>query len=518
MVLKKISAQALLFVLLFSLQVNAQPSSNTLPRSTPEAQGVSSKGISDFLDAVKNSKHEFHSFMFVRHGKVIAEGWWSPYAPDLKHTLYSLSKSFTSTAVGFAVSEKRLTVNDKVISFFPDQLPDTVSTFLSELKVKDLLSMSVGQAPDPTGTVGSRDTNWVKGFLALPILNEPGSKFLYNSLATYMLSAIVQKVTGQKVVDYLTPRLFKPLGIQGMDWETDPKGLNTGGWGLRVKTEDIARFAQLYLQKGKWNGKQILPAEWVEEATTMKIEQAPDAPQSKKDSSDWLQGYCYQFWRSRHNSFRGDGAFGQYALVFPEQDAIIAITSETADMQGELNLVFEHILPAMQNDKLSADAGAAMKLKQKLASLKLPLPVKNDSSFATPKLAGKTFTFQPNDKHIDKISFSEKEHNYVLTIKTDNNNYPINFGEDKWIKGTTTRFGPSLVGVMKHHFVGLPPSQVAGIYTWKDKNTLEMQLRYIDSPHSEKMIFHFDTNKVSIDYFQSFDFNTKKLVLEGETN
>jgi CubicO group peptidase (beta-lactamase class C family) len=518
MAFKKTSSTALLFVLLFSLQVNSQPSTNTLPRSTPEAQGVSSKGISDFLAAVKESKHEFHSFMFLRHGKIIAEGWWNPYAPDLKHTLYSLSKSFTSTAVGFAVSEKKLTVNDKVISFFPDQLPDTVSTYLSELRVKDLLSMSVGQAPDPTGAVGSRDTNWVKGFLALPILNEPGTKFLYNSLATYMLSAIVQKVTGQKVVDYLTPRLFKPLGIQGMDWETDPKGINTGGWGLRVKTEDIARFAQLYLQKGKWNGKQILPAEWVEEATSMKIEQAPDAPQSKKDSSDWLQGYCYQFWRSRNHSYRGDGAFGQYALVFPEQDAIIAITSETADMQGELNLVFEHLLPAMQNDKLPADAGAAMNLKQKLASLKLPLPVKSDSSFITPALTGKTFAIQSNDKHIDKISFAEKGHTCLLTLQIDNTNYPISFGKDKWIKGTTSKFGPSLVAPIKHHFVGLPPSQVAGSYTWKNKNELEMQLRYIDSPHSETMVFHFDGDKVSVDYFQSFDYKLKKIVLEGQAN
>jgi hypothetical protein len=303
-----------------------------------------------------------------------------------------------------------------------------------------------------------------------------------------------------------------------MDWETDPKGINTGGWGLRVKTEDIARFAQMYLQKGKWDGKQVLPAEWVEEATSMKIEQAPDAPQSKKDSSDWLQGYCYQFWRSRHHSFRGDGAFGQYALVFPDQDAVIAITSETSDMQGELDLVFQYLLPAMQEDKLPINPSASAGLKQKLASLKLPLPSKNDSAFTSPKLNGKIISLQPNDKHIDKITFNEKNNNYLLTIKTENNSYPISFGKDKWAMGTTARFGPSLVGVVKHHFVGLPPSQVAGLYTWKDKNTLEMQLRYIDSPHSEKLIFHFDTNKVSVDYFQSFDFNTKKLVLEGEMN
>ena len=514
---KKTLLTVSVIVLLLGTQARSQ-SITPLPRSVPEAEGVSSKGIIDFLDAVKNSKHELHSFMFLRHGKVIAEGWWSPYRPDLKHTLYSLSKSFTSTAIGFAVSENRLTVNDKVISFFPDQLPDTVSQFLAELKVKDLLSMSVGQAPDPTGTVGTKDTNWVKAFLALPILNKPGTVFLYNSLATYMLSAIVQKVTGQKVIDYLTPRLFDPLGIKGEDWETDPKGINTGGWGLRIKTEDIARFAQLYLQKGNWNGKQILPATWVEEATTAKIDQAPDAPQSKKDSSDWMQGYCYQFWRSRNHTYRGDGAFGQYALVFPDQDAVIAITSETADMQGELNLVWQYLLPAIQQNKMPLNKTDAAALKQRLSSLKVPLPVKNDSAFATPKLSGKSFTMQSNDKKIDKITFTEKDHNYTITLKIGDSSYALNFGNGKWIQNTTSKYGPSLVAAIQHHFVGLPPSIVAGSYAWKNKNTLETQLRYIDSPHAETMVFHFDDNKLSVDYMQSFEYGTKKVVLEGQTN
>ena len=216
-----------------------------------------------------------HSIMVLRHGKVVAEGWWKPYSAELKHTMYSVSKTFTATAVGFAVTENRLTVNDKVVSFFPGQLPDTVSTNLSELTVKDLLSMSVGQQPDPTGLAVTGDAPWVSTFLKLPVIHKPGTTFLYNSLGSYMLSAIVQKVTGERVVDYLRPRLFKPLGIEGMDWETDPMGINSGGWGLRIKTEDMAKVGQLFLQKGKWNGRQIIPAAWIEEATTKKIDQTP---------------------------------------------------------------------------------------------------------------------------------------------------------------------------------------------------------------------------------------------------
>jgi len=190
----------------------------------------------------------------------------------LNHMLYSLSKSFTSTAIGFAVTEGKLTVNDTVISFFPDQLPDQVSENLAALRVKDLLTMSVGHAEDTTPLM-TKQENWVKAFLALPIQNRPGSTFLYNSGATYMQSAIVQKVSGQKVINYLQPRLFRPLGLEGMTWETCPRGINTGGWGLSIQTDALAKFGQFYLQKGTWNGRNILPAAWIEEATTFKIQQ-----------------------------------------------------------------------------------------------------------------------------------------------------------------------------------------------------------------------------------------------------
>jgi len=514
MTIRKTPFITVLLFLFLSFQVGSQTLS--LPRSTPETEGVSSKGIMDFLDAISKTKHEMHSIMILRHGKVIAEGWWNPYRPDLKHTLYSLSKSFTSTAVGFAVAEKRITLNDKVISFFPDKLPATITPLLSDLKIKDLISMTAGQSPDPTGPVVMTN-DWIKSFFATPVLNKPGAVFLYNSAATYMLSAIVQKVTGQKIIDYLTPRLFKPLGIQGMDWETDLAGINTGGWGLRVKTEDIARFAQLYLQKGKWNDQQILPAEWVEEATTFKIDNAPGVAQSKKDSSDWMQGYCYQFWRSRHNSFRGDGAFGQYALVLPEQDAVIAITSETADMQGELNLVWQYLLPAMEVDQSTLDKNDAAILKKRLALLKLPLPAKPDSVFKVSSVSGKSFKIDSNEKNIEKISFTAKGDIIMLTLKTNSNSYTLNFGNGRWVSGKTTLLGPSLVAQAKGHFEGLQPSQIAGSYRWKGTKTLEMQLRYIDSPHTEIMTFYFDQNKISVDMLDSFKTPDKKITLKGES-
>lgn len=243
-----------LILSLLSVNLLLAQNSSPLPRSTPEAEGVSSEAITRFIEAANSSKHEFHSFMLLRHGKVISEAWWAPYRADLKHTMYSVSKSFTATAVGFALSEKKLSVNDPVISFFPEETPAQPSEFLKRLKVKDLLSMSVGHKTDPTFDIASKNENWIKAFLNTQIVDEPGTKFLYNSAATYMLSAIVQKVTGQQILAYLKPRLFEPLGIEGIDWEIDPQGINVGGWGLRLKTEDMAKFGQLFLQKGVWNG------------------------------------------------------------------------------------------------------------------------------------------------------------------------------------------------------------------------------------------------------------------------
>jgi CubicO group peptidase (beta-lactamase class C family) len=510
MTLRKSGCLLLLVVFLFS-GCNKEQSSSSLPRSFPESQGVSSQGIIDFLDAAAKSQHEFHSIMFLRHGKVIAEGWWNPYKPELRHTLYSTSKSFTATAVGFAVSEKKLSVNDKVISFFSDELADTVSPFLSELKVKDLLSMSAGQDPDPTFKTVVSDSNWVKSFLAVPVVHEPGTKFLYNTLATYMLSAIIQKVTGEKVIDFLKPRLFEPLAIEGMDWEVDPHGINTGGWGLRLKTEDMAKFGQLFLQKGKWNGKQLLPASWIEEASSLKIYQAPDAPQSKKDSSDWMQGYCYQMWRCRHNCYRADGAYGQYIIVLPEQDAVIAITAETGNMQDELNLIWTHLLPAIKTGKLPENASLSGMLNKRLTSLALPLPATGNGSSFISQISGRTFVFEDNEIHLKKMKLQFTDNKCQVSMGIDTSRYIFSFGNGQWIPGETSMPCPNLLLRAKAHHAGLAPDKVEGSFGWKDDNTLELVLRYIESPHTETIDCKFDKDKISVGvHFSNMPGNVKE--------
>jgi CubicO group peptidase (beta-lactamase class C family) len=489
----------LLFILCFILASCAEKQvDKSLPRSVPEAEGISSKAIITFLDsAATNTRTEFHSFMLLRHGKVIAEGWWDPYRPDLIHTMYSASKSFTSTAVGFAVKEKKLSIEDKIISFFPDKLPDSISPYLEQLKVKHLLMMSTGQRREPPTTT----QDWVKSYLETPVEIEPGTRYRYSSLATFMLSAIVQKVSGQKVIDYLTPRLFEPLGIEGIDWETAPGDINTGGWGLRVKTEDMAKLGQLYLNKGKWNGKQLLPEKWVEEATSLKIQQRPEFTQSKRDSSlDDVQGYCYQFWRARHNSYQANGAFGQFILIIPEKDAVVVLTANSNDMWGELDMVWKYLYPAMKDDPLPADEESAAFLKQRLASLALPVPPKSSNEEITSKISGKTFTLSENNRHIQSLTFEFRDDKCLLNMKTDTASFDMVFGAGKWEFGETLRHGPSIFATAVNSLNGLPPFKVAGAYTWKEDQSLELTLRYIESVHNETMNFRFEGNKIFVDF------------------
>ncbi|OYU93792.1 MAG: hypothetical protein CFE21_19005 [Bacteroidetes bacterium B1(2017)] len=500
-------------LILLGLQVVAQ-NKLSLPRSTPETEGVSSRGILDFLEAATKSKHEFHSFMLIRHGKVVSENWWTPYRSDLKHTMYSTSKSFTATAIGFAVAEKKLSVSDKVVSFFPDDLPEKISPNLADLEIRDLLSMSVGHEKENANFIATSD-NWVKEFLKTPIVHTPGTKFLYNTPATYMLSAIIQKVTGQKVIDYLQPRLFDPLGIQNIDWEIDPKGINTGGYGLRLKTEDMAKFGLLFLQKGKWNGKQIIPAAWIEEASSMKIMQDLPKGVTTRDSSDWHQGYAYQMWRCRNNGYRADGANGQFIIILPEKDAVIAITAEAPDMQNEINLVWKYILPALKDSKLPKNAKALTELNAKSKSLATPISVKNKASQWKEKISGKTYGVYSSTRALKAVKFEFEGDNLNVSLTTDSVDHKLKFGNGTWVENTTTKFGPYLVARARGNRIGQSPFKTANSYTWLDEKTLELTLKYIESPHTETIVCAFDGDYVTLDFQNIFNKNATRTLIKA---
>ena len=334
-----------------------------LPRSSPEAEGISSAAVLGFVSAA-DKIDTLHSFMILRHGKVIAEGWWKPESAGKPHILWSLSKSFTSTAIGLLIEEGKLKLDDPVLKFFAAEAPDNPSESLKAMTVKHLLTMSCGH---------EKESPWrepglsVKNFLAHPVPHKPGTYFQYSTAGTYMLSAILTRVSGRTVLEYLKPRLFKPMGIVDPVWDTSAEGYSLGGYGLYLRTEDIAKFGQLYLQKGKWNDRQLIPEKWVEQAGSKQIENSKSG--HAKIGNDWTQGYGFQFWKSQHGAYRGDGKDGQLCVVMPEQDMVIAVTAKTGAMQAELDAIWENLLPAVKSEALPEDAAAAQDLREAVGKL-----------------------------------------------------------------------------------------------------------------------------------------------------
>jgi CubicO group peptidase (beta-lactamase class C family) len=462
-----------------------------LPHSTPEAQGIASTAILAFLDAAARDNVGLHSLMLVRHGHVVAAGWWAPYAAALPHVLFSLSKSFTSTAVGLAVSEGRLSVDDPVLRFFPEDVPPVVSEHLAAMRVRHLLSMSTGHDIDATqATTAAPDGNWVKAFLAQPVVHAPGTHFVYNSAATYMLSAIVQRLTGETVLAYLGSRLLAPLGIEGATWQSCPRGINVGGWGLSIRTADIACFGQLYLQQGMWQGRQVIPAAWVAEATAWHVSNGTDP------HSDWAQGYGFQFWRCRHAAYRGDGAFGQFCVVMPEQDAVLAMTGGEQDMQRMLNLVWAHLLPAMQPAPLAEDPAAVTALHASLDALALPPVAGEATSPLAAQASGRRYSFRTNQQQLKAVAVGFDDHGGEAEITDHFGEHRIAFGAGEWRMGAT-----ALDSGASH--------PVAASGAWTAPDTFTLQLVFYTTPFTPHITLRFDSDKLAYQFVANAAFGRR---------
>jgi CubicO group peptidase (beta-lactamase class C family) len=448
-----------------------------LPRATPESQGVDSAAVEALIREATARDLGFHSLMVLRHGNVIAEGWWAPYSAPQQHMMFSVSKSFTASAIGIAEAEGRLSVDDEVLSFFPSHATDAIRANMAGVRVRDLLAMASGHAVDTIDVMRALPGHdWVKLFLEVPIVYPPGTHFLYNTGATFVLAAIIQSRTGQSVLDYLAPRVFEPLGIELPPWEKSPSGIPMGGTGLRLRTEDLAKLGQLYLQRGLWNGQRILSEDWVSRASSVQV--ANDGR-----PVDWTQGYGYQFWRGRHGSYRADGAYGQFSLILPELDLVVAITEGASDTQATLDAVWELLLPGIRDSALPENPEATAALSQTIAGLELPVPSFVAAAAAREAaLSGRTIELPFNLLGVDSASLRFDAGSVILsTVARDGHTEAIAAGRDSWQAGSTTAWKQA----------ELTDAALESKAGWVDENTLELHQQCVETPFRRVWRFVF---------------------------
>ncbi|MBR2566387.1 MAG: serine hydrolase [Paenibacillus sp.] len=298
--------------------------------------------LTGFIDIITAQALNVQSVRVLQHGQLLDE--WHQNG-DYRRLQHSVSKSFTCMAAGLAVQEGLINLDNTLGDYFPhDQARPSPLQLPSprQIKLRDLLRMSSGHDSPPLWSderASLQEKDWVKHYMSLSLDRMPGEHFTYSSGDTFMISAMLQAAVGQTVKDYLIPRLFEPLGLDNIEWETSPLGITLGCAGLWLNNEELSRFGQFLLQKGRWNGRQLVPSEWIREATCRQIETTGDG--------DWGQGYGYQFWICSHNAYRADGAYGQFCIILPSIQAVISINSEEENMQGILNAVWEHILPVL---------------------------------------------------------------------------------------------------------------------------------------------------------------------------
>lgn len=475
---------------------------SALPRATPESQGISSAALQAIVDEQDAKKFGMHGLIILRHGKVVAEGWWTPYTANEPHMLFSLSKSFTSTAIGMLQAEGKLNIHDKLVSFFPGEAPADASDNVKNMRLRDLLMMSTGQHKDDVdklnnGLMAKADATQL--FFATPVPQKPGTLFYYNSPATYLLSATVTKVTGQTVRDYLLPRLFEPLGIPTPDWDLSAQGYNHGASGLHLRTEDVAKFGQFLLQRGEWNGRRLVPADWIDLATSRQASNgsAPDG--------DWDQGYGFQFWRCVPGFYRADGAFGQFCIVMPQYDCVVAITGGTKDTQGVMRLLWSKLIPELRPAALPENPAAHAALQARLAGLTLPVTAGAATSPQAAKISGRKFRFEKNDLSLDSIGLDVAADGTVtVTASRYEKDQRVAAGSGKWTEGSFL--------ISRN---GTPQVFTSGAWTAED--TYTVQLAQGGQPFLETFSLKFAGDQVTLERaFNVGPASNKPVVLTGK--
>ena len=480
-----------LIILLALLPLLLAAQTGDLPRSTPAAEGISTQAIINMMDSLMALPEcDIHHVMVVRHGKVVAELHPAPFRAEDSHTLYSASKTFTALAVGKAIDENLLRLDDRVMTFFPDKRTNRVSDNMADMTVRDLLMMASGVKPD--WTMRNNSIDWVKDWLAKPVDDKPGSLFQYDSMCTFMLSAIVQRVTGYTMLEYLQKKLFDPMHITVADWETSPDGINTGGWGLRVQAETMGKLGLLLLNKGNWNGEQLVSADFVEQACSRLID---GGAKETVPATDGNQGYGYQVWQSKWpGSFRADGAMGQYTVVVPQEDLVVVILGMKLYGHDELACIWNQLMPGLKTEPLNPEKKLQQRLEKRCASAVLSIPKGKRLSKKADDL-GQQLQLSPNRFGLKWIMVDGTKLTLGYEDGTEEN---LDMGYGTWLYNRINGFPYYSINAINRMQGFAHGFDVATSYAWASPTKLEVRIHYVNWISGLTFVFDFEKNEVTI--------------------
>ena len=475
--------------------LSAHAQVNDLPRTSPEAMGLKSAQVSAFFDSLlAYPKTEIHSAIVMRHGKVVGEMYPAPFRPEYKHTQFSCSKTFVAAAVGIAIDEKLLRLNDRLVQFFPQHLPPVVSWRLNSITVKDLLTMRSGFVVDKQ--IRNNRLDWIRSYLAHPMNADPGKLFQYDSMDTYLLSAIVQKVTGMTVLDYLKQKVFRHMNITDVKWELSPEGITTGGWGLYIQPESLAKFGQLLLQRGQWHSRQLIPASWVDAMMSKQVVNKGD-------------DYGYQMWLPAYpTAAYASGAYGQYIMVVPRADAVVVITQCLMNSGGgEFNFIWNTLFAGMQSQPLPPSADY-QQLQQNTYSLPLIEGELTNKVFAD--YQGRTVRLNRNPLGWSAISFVADD---VMEITdTVGARGQVRMGHQFWATSAVDFYPLNARYAVKNQFSTItPPFHVGACYAWQGEE-LQAKFHFVDWMGAVHLRLRFNADTVAITAQENYQNRPVKII------
>lgn len=454
------------------------PVDQVLPRTSLAAAGLSASAVEALLRAMESAGLELHSFMLARHGAVVAEAWWKPYAPQHVHMLHSVTKALTATGIGLAVHEGLFSLDDTVVSFFPERLPTEIPPNLAQMRVRDLLTQTSGHDRGMSGSVWRGiASSWIDEFLKIPVVHAPGTHFQYSSATSFMLSAIVTRTSGQSLRDYLAQRLFEPLGMRSVRWDVGPEGINPGGNGVSASSEDLLRLAILHAADGRWQGRRILPEGWVAAAS--------------KATAAGPYGYHWWVWPNTPGFF-AFGAFGQYAFVLPEHGLALVTTAAVPGSISRPDVgipprVWEYLPRVIAGADATAGTEASLAAYLHTRELKLAAP-DHPAASTTIDVDGLCFDAEPNADGIQAIRLDFRGATCRLQFEIGATWHGIEAG----LHGTTFGSHTTLPGAGLHH--GYEPGELVTVASghWNSPCSFTVQCQYTETAFRDTFVLVFE--------------------------